>query len=89
MIDFDYNKAPLQNFPHNEIYGRLTRLFKVKDVDKYGMAIQTIAGGRLRNVVVEKHTVSRDLLQYKATRGQESFIPLNKIQYRIVEDEKV
>jgi hypothetical protein len=39
MIDFDYNKAPLQNFPHNEIYGRLTRLFKVKDVDKYGMAI--------------------------------------------------
>ena len=63
MIEFEYNKNNLSpNFPYNEIYGRLTKLFKVKDVAKYGMAIQSIAGGRLRNVVIEKHTVGRDLL---------------------------
>lgn len=69
------------NFPHNQIYGRIIRLFSVVGVSKYGVAIQTIAGGRLRHVVVQQHTVSRDLLQYKATRGQESFIPLNKAQW--------
>jgi structural maintenance of chromosome 2 len=88
-VQFDYQIPPqapnAQDFPHNQIYGRMSRLFTVVDVAKYGVAIQTIAGARLRHVVVQQHTVSRDLLQYKATRGQESFIPLNKAQWRVAD----
>ena len=51
MVEFDYN-IQRNDFPHNQIYGRVSKLFSVKDVDKYGLAVQTIIGGRLRFVVV-------------------------------------
>ena len=51
------------------------------------MAITTIAGARLRNVVIQIHTIGRDLLQHKALRGHESFMPLNKITYKIAKKE--
>jgi hypothetical protein len=35
-------------------------------------------------VVIQNHTIGRDLLSNRATRGHESFMPLNKIQFRVV-----
>jgi chromosome segregation ATPase len=64
----------------------VARLFKVKDLKNYELAISTIIGAKLRNVVVANHTVSRDLLQYKAARDLVSYMPLNKLQYRIADD---
>lgn len=64
----------------------MARLFRVKDLKNYELAISTIIGAKLRNVVVANHTVSRDLLQYKATRDLVSYMPLNKLQFRIVDD---
>lgn len=85
MIEFNYN-INLRDFPHSHIYGRIMKLFKVKDMERNRLALETIAGARLRNVVVQTHTISRDLLQHRACQGQETFIPLNKIQSRIVPD---
>lgn len=55
-------------------------------MEKNGLALQTIAGGRLRNVVVQTHTISRDLLEHQACRGHESYIPLNKIAHKVIPD---
>lgn len=93
MLEFQYQFPPnypgLNDFQTNLIYGRILRLFKVKDCEKYGLAIQTILGGRMRNVVIENHIIGRDLLQYNAIRSHETFIPQNKIKYNIIEEHKV
>jgi len=43
----------------------------------------------LRNVVIEKHTIGTNLLHYNALRSQESFIPLNKIMWKVVDPQLV
>jgi structural maintenance of chromosome 2 len=83
LIDFDY-RINVPNFPHNQIFGRILKLFKLKDMNKYRGAIEVIAGAKLRNVVVQNHNISRDLLQHQACRGFESYIPLNKIRSFVV-----
>jgi len=89
MVEFFYQFPPSypsrEEFRHNLVYGRLCKLFTVKNIDKFGVAAQSVAGGRLRNVVVETHLISRDLLGYKASRGHETYIPLNKISSRVID----
>jgi len=75
-IDFQYQSPHSnQKFPHHLIHGRISKLFKVKEVPLHWKmllqdiecvtAIQAIAGGRLRSVVVENYVIARDLLQKK------------------------
>ena len=90
FIEFDYKLPPNQkDFPHDQIYGRIATLFTVSDAAKYSIALQKIAGKRLRSVVIGNHTIGTTLLDTKATQGFESFIPLNKIQYRIIDQPTV
>lgn len=95
QIDFFYNfphSYDIQNFPKDQIYGRLGTLFKIRDsYAQYETALQVIAGGHkgLQKVVVAKHTICRDLLHYQALRQHESFIPLDKINPRCVDSENV
>ena len=90
-MDFNFKFPP--NYPNarefnpQSIHGRLSRLFTVKDMAKDAIAIQSIIGIRIRNVVVSNHAVSRDLLAYRAFQGNETFLPLNKMKYRIIPED--
>lgn len=71
------------------VYGRLAKLFRVKDVQKYGLAIQTIAGARLRHVVVASATVAREILAQHACKTRESFIPIAEVKFPSLANEQV
>lgn len=83
-MEFDYRADAVQGLNTAGIYGRLVKLFKVTDM-KYATALQMIAGARLRHVVLSDHKIATALLSRNALQGAESFIPLDKIQYRVVD----
>ena len=53
LCDFQFN-SPYQGFDRNQVCGRICTLFRVKNVEKFGVALSEICGARLRNIVVEK-----------------------------------
>lgn len=63
----------------------MSRLIKVKQLEKYEVAIQTIIKGNIRCVVVESNQIATELFTRKALRGHENIVPLNKIQGRLVD----
>lgn len=56
-IKFDYNLPPEVHarFPHDRVFGRVSKLMRVRNVQKYEVALQTILGGRLRSVIVDSN----------------------------------
>ena len=50
--------------------------------------VQVVAGGRLYNVVVDKETTGKQLLQNGDLRRRVTIIPLNKIQSHVVPPDK-
>lgn len=59
-IEFRYN--PPQHFNQQLVYGKVMRLFKIKDVQRHFMAVEAVAGGKLFNVVVKDEKVSKELI---------------------------
>lgn len=50
MVNFDY-RVP-NGFDRRMVRGKLGSLFKVRDLKRYGVAVESVVGGRLFNVVV-------------------------------------
>ena len=89
-IRFDYEMpAQVRDFPHHQIHGRLSKLFRVRNLGKYEVAIQQIIGQRMRNVIVESNHVATQLLHHKATRGFEQFYALNVVKGRVADPNAV
>ena len=65
------------------------KLFKIKDIQKFHLAIETAAAGRLYNVVVKNEKVSRELIQNRCVNYNVTYIPLNVIDGRTVPNEIV
>ena len=65
------------------------KLFKIKDLNKFHLAIETAAAGRLYNVVVKNEKVSRELIQSKAVPYNVTYIPLNVIDARTIPNDIV
>ncbi|XP_072930221.1 structural maintenance of chromosomes protein 2 [Epargyreus clarus] len=74
---FQYT-APQPDFDHSRVAGTVCRLIDVCD-PKYCTALETAAGGRLYNVVVDTEVTSKLLLQRGQLRSRTTIIPLNKI----------
>lgn len=72
-------RDPETNFNRNRVNGVVCRLIQVTD-PKACTALETAAGGRLYNVVVDTDTTSKLLLQRGNLQSRTTFIPLNKIQ---------
>jgi chromosome segregation ATPase len=58
-------------------------LFRINDCEKYGLALQTIAGAGLRNIVVSTSDVATELFSQKAFNGFEKLMPIDRINGRI------
>ena len=58
-------------------------MFRINDCEKYGLALQTIAGAGLRNIVVSTSDVATELFSQKAFNGFEKLMPIDRINGRI------
>ena len=54
---------PHLNFNRKDVYGRLMEHFRIKDVDKFCVALEIVGGGKLFSVIVKSEKVSAELLK--------------------------
>ncbi|XP_063221028.1 structural maintenance of chromosomes protein 2 [Bacillus rossius redtenbacheri] len=77
-LSFQY-RDPETNFNRASVKGLVCRLLTVKD-GKAARALETAAGGKLYNVVVDTELTSKKLLERGQLRRRTTIIPLNKIR---------
>ncbi|CAG9105406.1 unnamed protein product [Plutella xylostella] len=85
--DFKYTD-PEPNFDRKRVCGTVCRLMTVKD-PVYCTAIETAAGGRLYNVVVDTEVTSKLILQRGRLEARTTLVPLNKIHAACIDDRTV
>ncbi|KAF6208651.1 hypothetical protein GE061_017109 [Apolygus lucorum] len=78
FLMFEYDD-PEPNFDRRKVRGLLCKLFKVQD-SKFNRAVETVAGGKMYNVVVDDEGISAKLIKKGNLRRRTTFAPLNKIQ---------
>ena len=73
------------------VYGTVSELGQVKK--KYAQSLETAAGARMQNLIVENDQIAADCIKFLKNNklGSASFIPLNKIRYQDIslEDKKL
>ena len=86
-LNFNY-KDPERNFNRNSVKGILGKLFQIKDT-KTCTALEIVAGGKLFNIVVDNEHTAKSLLQNGGLRKRVTFLPLNKIDNRVLDNNKL
>lgn len=86
-LRFDYT-APESGFDSKRVKGMVAKLFQVPD-DIHATALEVTAGGKLFQVVVDSEQTGKLLLQHGKLRKRATFIPLNKISSRTVDNAKM
>ncbi|KAF5292378.1 hypothetical protein FQA39_LY03412 [Lamprigera yunnana] len=76
--NFNYTD-PENNFNRRSVHGVVCRLIQLKERET-AIALETAAGGKLYNVVVDTDSTSKKLLQRGQLQRRTTFIPLNKIR---------
>jgi len=81
-LNFQY-KDPERNFDRRKVKGVAAKLFRVKD-ERFCTGLETAAGGKLYNVVVDTEQVGKLILERGQLVRRATLIPLNKVQaYRL------
>jgi len=83
-LKFQYND-PEKNFDRSKVSGLVCKLFNVKD-PKHSSALETTAGGKLYNVVVDSEITGKKLLKNGGLKRRCTILPLNKITGRPIDD---
>jgi len=76
-IRFQY-QDPVRGFDRRQVRGVAAKLFRVHD-QSFCMGLQSVAGGKLFNVVLDNESVGKQLLNSGNLQRRVTFIPLNKI----------
>jgi len=79
-LNFEF-RDPARGFDRRTVRGVAARLFSVAD-PSFCTALETVAGGKLYNVVIDTEVVGKQLLQGGNLQRRTTFIPLNKITGR-------
>lgn len=88
-LNFNYQK-PYSDFQDDTIRGYAGELFELPANNRdSSLALEIIGGGKLYNVVVDNDKVSTALLQRGRLTQRTTFIPLNKIQGRVIRPETI
>ncbi|CAI4061130.1 hypothetical protein SKDZ_06G0960 [Saccharomyces kudriavzevii ZP591] len=83
-LEFNYT-TPYPDFKANFVHGVVGQLFQLDDDNiRYSTALQTCAGGRLFNVVVQDSQTATQLLERGRLRKRVTIIPLDKIYARTI-----
>ncbi|XP_052756317.1 structural maintenance of chromosomes protein 2 [Galleria mellonella] len=80
---FNYT-PPQPGFDSRRVLGTICKLIEVRD-PVYCTALETAAGGRLYNVVVDTEVTSKLLLQRGNLQTRTTIIPLNKISANVID----
>nr|AGH55761.1 SMC2 [Brachionus calyciflorus] len=78
QLNFEY-KDPEPNFDRSKVKGLVCSLFKIKD-PKFSTAIETAAGGKLFNLVVDTDKTGKLILQKGELKRKVTIAPLNQIR---------
>uniref|UniRef100_A0A6G1RN33 Structural maintenance of chromosomes protein n=1 Tax=Hypotaenidia okinawae TaxID=2861861 RepID=A0A6G1RN33_9GRUI len=87
QLRFEY-KYPEKNWNPNHVKGPVVSLITVKDLSK-AKALETVAEGKLYNIVVDTEVTGKKLLEKGELKRQYTIIPLNKISSRCVGQDKI
>ncbi|KAL4704541.1 hypothetical protein ACJJTC_002155 [Scirpophaga incertulas] len=79
-----FRYTPPPGFDTGSVAGMICKLIKVKD-PMYCRALETAAGGRLYNVVVDTEQTSKTLLQRGQLAQRTTIVPLNKIRGNVID----
>ncbi|XP_065220294.1 structural maintenance of chromosomes protein 2 [Planococcus citri] len=86
-LNFRYTD-PEPNFKHSAVRGLVCKLFRSKNPE-YNMALETLAGGKLYNVVVETQDISEKLIKNGQLTHRQTFIPMNQIRGSRLSDQVI
>uniref|UniRef100_A0A1B6GEP0 Structural maintenance of chromosomes protein n=1 Tax=Cuerna arida TaxID=1464854 RepID=A0A1B6GEP0_9HEMI len=86
-LRFHY-KDPEPNFNRSSVKGLVCTLFRVKE-PRFCMALESAAGGRLYNVVVDNEVTSNKIIKKGQLQKRFTFIPINKIQGRAMDQQTI
>ena len=84
QLNFKYS-TPDRQFDRSSVKGVVCNLFSVEN-PVYATALEVTAGGRLYNVVVDNESTAKKLLERGQLQTRYTFIPLNKIEGRSIDD---
>ncbi|GMM28410.1 condensin subunit [Martiniozyma asiatica (nom. inval.)] len=88
-FDFTYQR-PSDQFNDESVLGFCGELFELAhDKAKVATALEICAGGKLFNVVVDNDNTGKDLLNRGRLIKRTTFIPLNKITSRVINQQVV
>lgn len=79
---------PEPEFDRRRVFGPVCRQLRVNDA-QYTVALDTVAGGKLTQVIVDSVATSRLLLERGGLRQRTTIIPLDKIRPQCIEARKV
>lgn len=82
-LRFNY-KDPERNFDRSAVKGPVCKNIKLKNSDA-STALEVVAGGKLYNVIVTTDKVGKQLLDKGQLQSRVTFIPLNQISSRPIE----
>ncbi|CAG7730328.1 unnamed protein product [Allacma fusca] len=80
-LDFTYDN-PTPNFNPQSVIGLVYELFKVKDLNKFGGAIEVGVGGSLSKIVVDSQQTSKLLISKGNLQRRLTFLPMDVVQGR-------
>ncbi|KAK8814123.1 hypothetical protein WA158_007985 [Blastocystis sp. Blastoise] len=87
-LHFEYTTPTNRNFKENGVKGIVANLIHVENRD-YITALETVAGGKLYQIVVDTEETGKCLLNEGHLRKRYTFIPLNRIKSRVLPPHKV
>lgn len=86
-LSFNY-KDPERNFDRSRVKGMVGKLFRVNDT-KTATALEIVAGGKLYQIIVDNELTATALLTNGALKKRVTFLPLNKIDNRTLDNGKL
>lgn len=86
-MNFDYSD-PEPNFDKSKVKGFVAECVNVKD-PKFNTALEVTAGPKLRNIIVDTEKTGKSLLKNGKLTKRVTFIPLNNITNRTLDDKKL
>jgi len=87
-IDFHYDKKS-SGLDERNVYGMIAQLFQLDDLEKYATCVETAAGSKLYQVVVDNEQTAKRLLERGHLPRKVTIIPLNRIHSKAVAQEKL
>ena len=87
-LDFFYEPHP--SIDQRAVRGAVGRSFSMKpEFSSFLPAVETVAGGRLLNVIVENDKTASALLKFGRARRRVTFLPLNRVQGKLLSSRQV